>query len=455
MARCKFQTTRDVVCPSCGTEHRAKRCPRCNAANTISQPLLWRDSRVAVLLFQDPLVAGRDGRSSYAFDDVQNRGIRKICKELEQPYEFCTPDTMDRYEVVLVPLHSFLDIANVVLYLPESRKTRVVVGGPACHNIRPMIGRIDVANFGRCDSGKINRILAGERSPSVWRAADDPSFTQAYEVEHATPSGLDPSERMVGCHKRCAFCFYSWWNGPASVRSRYSSGFGGHEDFFQTMDWDTAKRGAVTAIDGQTADIRRMVGKPLTVEQIAEILQRANDVQFDKTLRVKLYTIVGYPDEDETAAVETDMADACRIADESATREIVIAMKPSHFIPFQKTPMWAEPFNSTDMRPRAVDRPILFRGRRITLYSGGTYTPTPMRAALSTLLQRCRIADIGRVSACIERFAHGGIARDTTEFMVATCGDMLGRQRDEVMTNVTTGTEKLRAGHIWTKYIDA
>ena len=433
-----------VVCPACSTEHGAAFCPKCGAPDTVSQNVLFRDARIAVLLFDHALVAGRDGRRSFAFDSMRNTGIRKICKDLRQPYEFCTPATMDRYDAVFVSLHSFLDIANVMLYVPTTRRTAVIVGGPACHNIRPMIGRVDVANFGRCDSGKINRILDGENLPSVWRATADPTFSGGYTVDHATPEGMDPSENMVGCHKRCAFCFYSWWNGPTATRSRYSSGFGGHEDFFSTMDWETAKRGAVTAIDGQTAEIRRHVGKPLSVKGIASILARANDVVFDKALRVKLYTIVGYPGETADAAVVTDMVDACRIADEQSKNRIVIAMKPSHFIPFQKTPMWAEPFNLADMRPAAIAAPVLFSGKHITLYSGGSYTPTPMRAALSTVFQRAGVADIARVQECVRRFSRGGRASDKTAFIAATCGDLLDAQRTEIMDNITTGTERFR-----------
>lgn len=207
------------------------------------------------------------------------------------------------------------------------------------------------------------------------------------------------------------------------------------------LDWDKARRGAVSAIDGQTEKIRAMVGKPLTVSAMTRILLRSNSVSFDGKLRLKLYTIVGYPGEGPNAAVETDLVDAARSADGDLKNKVVVALRQSHFIPFQKTPMWWVPFNDTNTRPAAVAHPVLYDGRQITVYSGGSFSPSPSRAALSTALQRSGNSDAPSILECARVFASSSKSAATLDAIKALCGHLLLEQTEEAIGNVKTGCE--------------
>ncbi|MFA5407264.1 MAG: hypothetical protein WC343_00665 [Bacilli bacterium] len=360
--------------------------------------------RVGVLVFSDSrtIHVGRDGRSNYSFDGLGLSGIGKIAAEIEGGVDFCSPATMDEYDFVLVSLTSFHDLLSLSANVPVKRRAKVVVGGPACNNINPIMPYIDVANFGRCDSGKINRVLSGESIPSVWRKSDDPDFSGQYEVDASNSTGLGADEGSFGCSQKCFFCFYSWWNGHVTKNadSSYRSGFGDHEDFFQSLKWDRAIRGAVTALDGVTQAARFRVGKPISTQDIKDVLLKSNEVDSGTLLRVKIYGILGYPWERQNELDKFDLIEAVKDVEPFIRKKILLKMHFSHFIPFQKTPLWASEFNWNDYREWCQTHQVLFRSDKISVYSGGTYMPSPSLAAVSTVLQRigndggafCRIA---------------------------------------------------------------
>jgi hypothetical protein len=129
------------------------------------------------------------------------------------------------------------------------------------------------------------------------------------------------------------------------------------------------------------------------------------------------------------------------MVDDSLRNRIVLALKPSHFIPYQKTPMWNAEFNQINMRPAAIDHPVLYDGKNIVLYGGGTYTPTPLRAMLSTVIQRTSTESIGKARRAIDLFAKGGAAMDVCRSIADECATMLAAQAKQTLSNVTTGTE--------------
>jgi radical SAM superfamily enzyme YgiQ (UPF0313 family) len=158
-------------------------------------------------------------------------------------------------------------------------------------------------------------------------------------------------------------------------------------------------------------------------------------------LRAKVYTIVGYPGESETAAIKTNLTEACWMVDDSLRNRIVLALKPSHFIPYQKTPMWNAEFNQNNVRPAAIERPVLYDGKNIVLHGGGRYTPTPLRAMVSTVIQRTTTESIGRARRAIDLFAKGGAAMDVCGAIADECASMLAAQTEQALSSVTTGTE--------------
>lgn len=355
---------------------------------------------IGVLVFSGSrIVVGRADRSDYSFDGMDLCGLKKVLAESGLKYEFCSAATLNEYDHVVCSLTSFHDVLNLLLSVKPGKKPCIHVGGPACNNINPLIDVIDTANFGRCDEGKLARIISGEKIPSVWRKDTDPLFEAQYEVDSSSASGLSGKETSFGCPKKCSFCFYSHWNGhvTSGKGAGYASGkeFAKHnrEDFFKTLDWATANQGATTALDGLSERSRELVCKPCSTGEIKDKLLESNSVTASHSLRAKIYCIASFPWETEHELKESDITKAIADVANDLKNKMTLVLRISHFIPFQKTPMWYVPFNWADVRRQAKARPLLFSNERIRLFSGGTYTPSPAVAAQSTIIQRAGRAD--------------------------------------------------------------
>lgn len=335
---------------------------------------------------------GRDGRTRHV--GIRGTGISHVIRRSAHLYHEAYPSELAAGQIALVPLISFHDVLNMVRFRADLERAHLIVGGPACVNIRPLTGFVSAAAFGRCDGGQIDRIIAGEALPSVWRAPE-PLRAARYVVGEATE--LAPSETAVGCRRKCAFCFYSWWNRYTTRQSglRYESGFHIYEDCWDTLDWRKAVRGAVTALDGFHADTRAAVNKPISSDAIVVKLLEADAVDTQTTLRLKLYLIAGYPWERNADLDANDLVDSFARADKRLRRaRIVVRLHISHFIPFPKTPMGHVAFNAAvNARQWAIERPLLYAGDHITVHTGGLYAPHPATAATSTVVMRASADD--------------------------------------------------------------
>jgi hypothetical protein len=353
--------------------------------------------KIGILVFSNKhsISVGRDGRKDYSFDGVSGKGLHKILSELNRPYEFCSRETIDDYDDAICSLTSYHDVLNLVLNVPIGIKTRIHIGGPACNNIRPILPYIETANFGRCDCGKINGIIDGIKYKSVWRKSLDPEFLGEYEVDGSSVDGLSPEESSYGCRQKCAFCFYSHWNKHTEKNEtgKYSSGFSSYEDFFQSLDWQKCIRGGVTALDGITEETRLKINKPIKKQDIIDTLLRSNKIETETRLRVKVYCIAGYPWESRNEICGFDLVSALKEVEGDIRNKITIRMHFSHFIPFQKTPLWNAPFNFSNYRDWCLDHKVIYESGNVRLFSGGTFTPSPSQAAISTILQRAKNTD--------------------------------------------------------------
>lgn len=398
--------------------------------------------KVGVLVFANKhsISVGRDGRKDYSFDGLSIKGLHKIISELDYPYEFCSRETISNYKDVICSLTSYHDVLNLVLNVPKNTKTRVHIGGPACNNIRPIIPYIETANFGRCDCGKINGIIDGVEYKSVWRKTSDPEFAGEYEVDGSSVDGLSSEESSFGCRQKCAFCFYSHWNKHTEKNhnGKYSSGFSSYEDFFQNLDWGKCLRGGVTALDGITEATRTKIHKPIKKRDIVDTLLRSNRIETETRLRVKIYCIAGYPWESSDEIEKLDLIAALKEVDADIKNKITIRMHFSHFIPFQKTPLWNAPFNFYNYRDWCLDHKLIYESENIRLFSGGTFTPSPSQAAQSTIIQRAKNSDTG----IIERLASYDFQKLDSQRQVRIMKKELPRffceQTKESIANITT-----------------
>lgn len=352
--------------------------------------------KIGILVFSgnDIIKAGRAGRKHYYYDSFEFKGMNRIKNELTYEYGHVSKINVNDYDFVLVSLISYHDILNLINTIPLNRRCKVIVGGPACNNIRGFIDYIDIANFGRCDAGKINAIINGDKLETVWRKDNDPHFEQDYFVDNAIQENLVDGEKSVGCQQKCTFCLYSWWNGYVGEKVNYTSGFSNYEDFFHTLDWEKCKRGAVTGLDGVTEETRIRVKKFIRKSDITKALLKSNKVDFDdKKLRLKVYCVVGYPWESENEISKLDLIDCIKDVESELKNRIVFRMHFSHFIPFQKTPLWFVEFSFNDYRAYNIRNNLLYQTDRIQCYSGGSYTPSPAGAGQSTIIQRAFNSD--------------------------------------------------------------
>ena len=110
----------------------------------------------------------------------------------------------------------------------------------------------------------------------------------------------------------------------------------------------------------------------------------------------------------------------------------------SHFIPFQKTPLWNAPFNFSNYREWCLPRRLLFDSGDVRLFSGGTFTPSPATAAESTVIQRAMNTD----DPIVEKLASPEWQRLSADVKVSVLKRELSRffveQERESIGNITT-----------------
>jgi hypothetical protein len=403
--------------------------------------------KIGVLVFSRPdrIRVGRDGRSDYSFDGLGLRGLQSVITNCTYKVLPCSSNEIDNFDAVLVTLTSYHDVLNLVAHVPLKRKALIVVGGPACSNLNPLLDSIDIANFGRCDGSKINRILSGEKMPSVWRKTDDSEFEKEYTVDGGDVTGLGINEFSYGCRQKCAFCFYSWWNKHTSNQSgqEYSSGFADHEDFIQSLDWHKCIRGGVTAIDGCTEETRLRVGKLIRSDDIRCSLLKSNLVNTSVLLRCKIYGIVGYPWEGQKEFEKFDLPVVAQALDHNLKNNVLIRMHWSHFIPFQKTPLWFAKFNWNDYRGWCLKNRVLFSGRKIKILSGGTFMGSASMAAESCIVQRASRKDVSLLKIFYSAKWRSSSSEIKRAWLKTNCDKILDEQTKDLLINVKTPNEKI------------
>lgn len=251
------------------------------------------------------------------------------------------------YDVALLPLLSVQDVESFVrrtdpMLNPEYRRNRckIIAGGFGCLNIATIADRIDVAVFGRCDAGQINRVLKGERESNVWYRDDDPELSQSYTVGQFQPPQKRIETGTVGCRMRCRYCQYT------HVRAEGHAAYRSASNITRTDLWavDFAKRGVhYSAIDGLSESTRRRVNKPISDAFLAEKIQSAMcDATRGVTTGINLFNIVGYPWE-TPRSVTTDMQSLCDLLAaldrKTGKWRIRITLHHTPFSPEPLTPM--------------------------------------------------------------------------------------------------------------------
>jgi len=285
-------------------------------------------------------IQSKYAKQTYAVESYDVRawpGMEMVRDALERAgieVGYCTQDTVDRYDVVLMSITGMCDWWPFVaerLTWPRGRY-QVVVGGAAVLNIRPFLEYADYFVLGRGERVApplVAALLRGEafEHPSVVRSRDF-SPDKAYLIaqaeacyEHTTTmaNGKPFTEEAIGCQQRCLFCGYTWQRAHVGMTQRYAGAgnalYKGSDErtmFELDLDhpetWDVDYEGKksnklrIIGLDGLSERLRRMVNKPITREMLHKFLAGLHVIPHPH--RVKVYNIIGYPTETESDQME-------------------------------------------------------------------------------------------------------------------------------------------------------
>jgi len=204
-------------------------------------------------------------------------------------------------------------------------KGKIVVGGAAVLNPRPMLPFFDVFVLGRGEKAIVDVIRSIEAGavPEGEGIASSETFSmdRTYKLISTLSTGLYPhrvvlprnsyQEAAVGCRFKCLFCNYTWTR-PFIGETQRDAGagneiFGGgdHEHTLAELDFDHPEGWSPhmrnVAFDGCSQKIRTMINKNVSREMIREFLRLGPS---EKRRRFKVYNVLGYPNETEADWME-------------------------------------------------------------------------------------------------------------------------------------------------------
>ena len=314
-------------------------------------------------------VAGHDFKND-SFDTRQWTGLCMVKDALERAgheVDFCSSATVSRYRLVFVSLTSDRSIWE---FWRERRtwepgEYRVAVGGFGVLNPKVLLGLCDYIQLGRGERTSVelaDAVLKGHalHGGSVIHVPDY-SEGEEYRLAQATepyPHEVVQTVRVykeghIGCNHKCAFCGYSWHR--VHVGGEFRNDFGGaHIEQERAMldlkrsGWADLGRLRVTALDGSSERIRRMVNKPIADADVEERMARLCE---GKGRSVKLFNVVGYPTEtiEDWRDLEEVMARADARSEPKDTR-VGFGLHNTPFRAFPLTPMACSPMAYREYR---------------------------------------------------------------------------------------------------------
>ena len=233
--------------------------------------------------------------------------------------------TVSNVDILLVSITSGCDWWS---YIAEAKTWKhkprcVIVGGAGLLNVRPVLRWFDVCVWGRGEDiilPLIEAIRCGKRydHPSVGYS-DTFSESNQYQIAQAVrlyPHAVTLQgsavqkgrtiyvEKGLGCKRKCAFCAYTHHRKHLASAGGRSYEQGGGEDREVTMldldmkqpeTWGADKLRNV-GLDGMSERVRMMVRKPIKRKLFQDFLVGLSRSGC-KPHQVKLYCVVGFPDE--------------------------------------------------------------------------------------------------------------------------------------------------------------
>jgi len=250
-------------------------------------------------------------------------GLKVIIDVLERngyTIEYAGKVNAHLYDIILVSITSDCDWWQFIAERLTWRKGnyKVIIGGAGVLNIRPFLDMADIFIFGRGED-LITQVIKThetnnrfEHSSVCYADTFNPDgqycicqVNKSYPHKIKLTNENDFTEGEIGCPHKCLFCGYTWHrkyigggefksgSGIFSKNNREYSMLDMYKN--QKIDYSHIR---ITAIDGISEKQRLKVKKPITREVMHWFYKSLCD-NMDKPHQIKIYNIVGYPDETE------------------------------------------------------------------------------------------------------------------------------------------------------------
>lgn len=224
-------------------------------------------------------------RKNKSFDGLSNIGaylLLDVCNRYGINIEFCSVDSANKYEVVLI---SFTSNYDVLAYAYEvgrhpdwqrgKRKFVTIGGGFGMQNPIPIKEWLDFAWFGRAENEIIDIILSKGKlkhesmldlnSMKVCKL-NQLNELYHYEIDLKTSDKKHNSykEKIIGCPQKCFFCNYTWSRSYKKTSDHYNlSMYAGSQelDMFNIEDYNPKTAKLTVGLDGIDEQCRYFVNK--------------------------------------------------------------------------------------------------------------------------------------------------------------------------------------------------
>lgn len=297
-----------------------------------------------------------------SFEGNYNIGANVIMDVLKRKgidCDICTPDTAQKYKIVLISLTSDYDclaLYRAVALLPTwqpGRKFKVVAGGAGMQNPTVIRNYIDYAVFGRAENiinPLIDCIMGGGvfAHESVMNLPDirpvklcQSSELYPHEINLGKGRGCrDWKESFIGCPNKCLFCHYAWARKKIGGETYYQGGLTDSkspEYLWKDITKVTKKQGRIrTAIDGFSERLRMAYGKKISNQEIIDGINHLGS--FEGTTVILAYNISNMPH--ESSEDREELYSTVRQA--APKNRVIVVFQSTPFRPSLLTPLqWA------------------------------------------------------------------------------------------------------------------
>jgi radical SAM superfamily enzyme YgiQ (UPF0313 family) len=290
-----------------------------------------------------------------SFEGNYNIGANVIMDVLRRKginCDICTPDTAQKYQVVLISLTSDYDclaLYRAVALLPTwqpGRKFTVIAGGSGMQNPTTIRRYIDYAVFGRAENiihPLIDCTMGGGAlaHESVMNLPDihpvklaQSSELYPYDIDLGNGRGCRQwKESFIGCPNKCLFCHYTWARKKIGGDTYYQGDLTmkrSIECLWKDIPKIAKKEGRIrTAIDGFSERLRMAYGKKISNQEIIGGINHLGS--FEGTTVLLIYNISNMPH--ETQADREELYETCKKATPKNRVIVVFLLTPLQWAP--------------------------------------------------------------------------------------------------------------------------